>query len=68
VVAVTAVNGTTDFTIGTSGNVANHTGVVLSTATYANRISNKFVIDYNNRKFRYHLAAADNIFVRVSST
>ena len=67
VVAVTAVNGTTNFTIGTIGNVANHTGVVLSTATYANRISNKFVIDYNNVKFRYHLAAADSIFVKVNS-
>jgi hypothetical protein len=67
VVAVTAVNGTTDFTIGTVGNVADHTGVVLSTATYANRISNKFVIDYNNVKFRYHLAAADSTFVKVNS-
>jgi hypothetical protein len=67
VVQVTAVNAPTNFTIGTVGNVADHTGVVLSTATYANRISNKFVIDYNNVKFRYHLAAADSTFVKVNS-
>ena len=67
VAEVTAVNGTTNFTIATTGNVANHTGVTLSTATYANRISNKFVIDFNDIKFRYHLAAADSTFVRVQS-
>jgi hypothetical protein len=65
VVQVTAVNGTTSFTIGTVGNVAASTGTVVSTCTYASRISNKFVHDYNPNKFRYHLAAPDATFVQV---
>jgi len=66
VVAVTAVNGST-FTIGTIGNVAAATGVTVTTSTYANRISNKFVSDFNGTKFRYHLAAPDATFVQVQS-
>ena len=65
VVQVTAVNGTTSFTIGTVGNVAASTGTVVSTCTYASRITNKFVHDYNPNKFRYHLAAPDATFVQV---
>jgi hypothetical protein len=65
VVQVTAVNGTTSFTIGTVGNVAASTGTVVSTCTYASRISNKFVHDYNPNKFRYHLSAPDATFVQV---
>lgn len=65
VVQVTAVNGTTSFTIGTVGNVAASTGTAVSTCTYASRISNKFVHDYNPNKFRYHLAAPDATFVQV---
>lgn len=65
VVQVTAVNGTTSFTIGTMGNVAASTGTVVSTCTYASRITNKFVHDFNPNKFRYHLAAPDSTFVQV---
>lgn len=66
VVAVTAVS-SNSFTIGTTGNVAAATGIEVSTCTYANRITNRFVSDFNSTKFRYHLAAPDSVFVKVQS-
>ena len=64
VVQVIAVTGTSSFTIGTTGNVAASSGTVTNTCTYAARISNKFIHDFNSNKFRYHLAAPDSIFVQ----
>jgi hypothetical protein len=46
VVQVTAVNGTTNFTIGTTGNVAASTGTVVTTNTYASKINNRYVWDW----------------------
>ena len=65
VVQVTAVNGTTNFTIGTTGNVAASTGTVLTTSTYATRITNRTVTDYNSRRFFYRLAVPTTTYVQV---
>jgi hypothetical protein len=67
VVQVTAVNGTTNFTIGTVGNVAASTGTVLTTSTYATRITNRRVTDYNSRQFFYRLAVPTTTYVQVSA-
>ena len=65
VVQVTAVNGTTSFTIGTVGNVAASTGTVLTTSTYATRITNRTVTDYNSRRFFYRVAVPTTTYVQV---
>jgi len=48
VVQVTVGNGTTNFTIGTTGNVAASTGTVVTTNTYASKISNRYVWDWTS--------------------
>jgi hypothetical protein len=65
VAQITAINSASNVTIATSGNVAGQNGATVSSCTYAKRISNKFVIDYNGVKFRYHLATPDSTFVQV---
>lgn len=67
VARVTAVNSASNVTIAITGNVGSQTGVNITTNTYAKRISNKFVHDFNNVKFRYRLAAATSTFVKVQS-
>jgi hypothetical protein len=67
VAQVTAINTASNVTIATSGNVAAQTSVSITDSTYVNRISNKFVSDYNGVKFRYHLATPDATFVQVQS-
>jgi hypothetical protein len=76
---VTAVSGTSSFTIGTTGNVPAAPGTTVSLCTYASRITNKYVYDYssdgslsdsiaggyNYNKFRYHLATPDGTFIQV---
>jgi len=78
VAQVTAINGGTA-TISTSGNVAAANGITVSTATYASKITNRFVWDYysdgnsstsinggaNYTKYRYHLAAPDGTFIQA---
>jgi len=48
VVQVTAVNGTTNFTIGTTGNVSATNGLAVTTNTYASKISNRYVWDWTS--------------------
>lgn len=67
VVQVTSVVSPGVVTIGTTGNVDAVTGVSVTNNTYANRVSNKFVSDFNGAKFRYHLAVPDATFVQVQS-
>ena len=66
VVQVTAVNGTTNFTIGTTGNVAASTGTAVTTSTYASRITNRTVSDYNSKRFFYRLGAPTTTYVQVN--
>jgi hypothetical protein len=67
VAQVTAINTSTNVTIALSANTAGETGVSITTSTYAKKVSNKFVNDFNGAKFRYHLAAPDATFVQVQS-
>jgi len=66
VAQVTAVNTSSNVTIAVSGNVAAQTANITD-STYASRITNKFVYDFNGNKLRYHLAAPDTTFVQVQS-
>jgi hypothetical protein len=55
VAQVTAINATVagvgNVTIATSGNVASQTGVTATDSTYASRITNKFVYDFNSDSY-----------------
>jgi len=66
VVQVTGVNGTTSFTIGTTGNVAASNGTTLTTSTYATRITNRTVTDYNGARFFYRLGTPTTTYVQVN--
>ena len=69
VVAVnaTANNGTLcNVSVSLLGNVASQTAVAVTNSFYVQRISNKFVHDWLNVKYRYHLATADTTFVKVA--
>jgi len=66
VAQVTAVNTSSNVTIAVSGNVAAQTANITD-STYANRITNKFVYDFNGNKLRYRLATPDATFVQVQS-
>jgi hypothetical protein len=67
VAQVTAINTASNVTIALSGNITAQNSVSVTTSTYANRITNKFVSDYNGKKFRYRLATPDATFVQVQS-
>lgn len=67
VAKVTAINTASNVTVAVTGNVASQTGVSITDSTYANRISNKFVSDFEGNKFRYRLATPDTTFVQVQS-
>jgi hypothetical protein len=65
-VMVTGVVSAGNVQVSVVGNVTTQTGT-LTDSFYANRISNKFVSDFNGVKFRYHLATPDATFVQVTS-
>jgi hypothetical protein len=67
VAQVTAINTASNVTIATSGNVAAQNSIAITDSTYASRITNKFVYDFNGVKFRYRLAVPDATFVQVQS-
>ena len=67
VAQVTAVNTASNVTIAVTGNVAAQTGVSITDSTYASRITNKTVSDFNGKRFFYRLAAATSTYVKVQS-
>lgn len=67
VAQVIAINTASNVTIALTGNVNAQSAVDISNNTYASRITNKFVSDFNKVKFRYHLAAPDATFVQLQS-
>lgn len=67
VAQVTAVNSASNVTVATTGNVLGQTGVTITTNTYAKKITNRFVSDFNDAKFRYHLDTQDATFVKVQN-
>jgi hypothetical protein len=67
VVQVTAVNGTGNVTIGVTGNIVAVTGLSTTLSTYATRITNRTVTDYNGARFFYRLAAPTTTYVQVNA-
>jgi hypothetical protein len=66
VVLVTAVNGTGNITVATTGNVAASTGTAVTVSAYATRITNRWVYDFGGTKFYYRLGAPTSTYVQVN--
>jgi hypothetical protein len=67
VAQVTAINTASNVTVAVTGNVAAQTGVSITDSTYATRITNRSVTDFNGAKFFYRLAAPTATYVQVQS-
>jgi hypothetical protein len=67
VAQILSVNSASNVTIAVSGNVSSQTGVSITESTYASRITNKTIRDFNGNKFFYHLAAPTATYVQVQS-
>jgi hypothetical protein len=73
-VIVTAIISAGNIQVSTVGNVAAQNTVSISTIAYASKITNRHVWDYSNdgngatyyNRYRYHLASADTLFVKVN--
>lgn len=66
VALVTAVNGTGNITVATTGNVAASTGTTTTISAYATRITNRWVYDFGGSKFYYRLGAPTTTYVQVN--
>ena len=67
VAQVTAINTASNVTVAVTGNVAAQTGVSITDSTYATRITNKFIYDFNGNKYLYRYAPPTSTYVRVEN-